>query len=878
MALSKIIYRILIFAGLIILAGCSVEKNTGLSRFYHALTARYNIYFNGYESFKDGLEKISNSSTDDYAELLRVFEYSDPSTARLAASDMEKAIQKASKLITLKSITTDPKSDEKTDPSRKEYNKWVDDSYLLIAKARFYTHEFDEASRVFSYNLTEANDPNIRTESVIWLARINNETGNFGESQRLLSELDPSTFETRSLNAMYHTTLADLYIKQKRYPDAAEALENALDDLSGKRTRYRLTYLLAQLYDLSGEQTKAAEFFREVIRMNPPYNVEFMARINIAGGFDVTTGNPKEMREELEKMLRDSKNRDFHDQIYYALGEMSMKEGDENEALDFFRRSVSASAGNDNQKGRSYLAMADYFYAKPDFILADRYYDSSVFFIEETHPRYKQIKAKTDNLNTLVTELEVIQTEDSLQRIAMMSESERAALISSIISDISKAESEGKRSEYDSRYNLGQFYENERRFQDNIEQEGKWYFYNQAALTFGRTEFRRRWGDRRLEDNWRRSNRTIAATSFLTENNEETTKTGPDTVSAVMDYKKPEFYLKNLPLTPDLMEVSKEKLARAMLNAGKAYSERIADNERATEMLESFIEKYPEHELVPEALYTLYNLNKETNSSKAEPFRQRLLEKYPENEYAHILSDPDYFNKKMAGMKIVEELYQNAYDAYEAERFEEALTLIDQGLEKYQKDALIPKFLLLRAHIVARTGEERQLREELNFIVKTYPATEESKKAGELLAYLDQKTPELKQEEEIVIAKELYVADTASAHVFVLVINDPSFNINQATFDVINYNIDNYTNKNYRAEGTLTDNRYILITVSGFANFSQAMSYYNSFRTDRVIRNPSGTGMIKFLISNNNLQVLNKDMDPGRYFLFFKENYLPGTN
>ncbi len=874
LASFKVIYRILIIAGLLIPAGCSVEKNTGLSRFYHALTARYNIYFNGYESFRDGLDKISGSYTDDYGELLRTFEYSDPSTAQIASADMERAIQKASKLVTLKSITAEPKDGKDLNPDQKEFNKWVDDSYLLIAKARFYKHEFDEAARVFNYNITESNDPGIRTESLIWLARISIETGNLGESQRLLAELDPATLSTKSLSAMYFTSLADQQIKQKRYPQAAESLEKCLEDLSGKRTKYRLTYLLAQLYDLSGEQAKATEFFREVIRMNPPYNVEFMARINIAGGFDVSTGNPREMRQELEKMLKDSKNRDFHDQIFYALGEIAMKEGKENEALDFYRQSVSASSGNQNQKGRSYLAMADFFYARPDFILADRYYDSSVFFIAQNHPQYKLIKAKADNLNSLVTELEVIQQEDSLQRVAMMSESERAALISSIISDINKAESEGKKSEYDTRFNLGQYYENERRFEDNIKQEGKWYFYNQAALTFGRTEFRRRWGERRLEDNWRRSNKTIASSSLMTESVEDIKKTGIDTSRAVTDYKKPEFYLKDLPLTPELMEASKEKLARALLNAGKAYSENIGDNEKATETLETLIERFPEHELVPEALFTMYNLNKESNSIKAEPNRQRLLGKYPESEYARILSDPDYYTKKMAGLKLVEELYQKAYNAYSAERFEEALSFTDQGIEKYRQDPLIPKFLLLRAHIVGRTGEERQLREELNNIIKNYPATAESKKAIELLAWLDQKTPELKQEEEIVKAKELYVADTASAHLFVLVINDRSFNINQATFDVINYNIDNHTNKNYRAEGSLVDNRYILITVSGFAGFSQAMSYYNSFITERIVRNPSGTGMVKFLISNTNLQVLNKDLDPDRYLLFFKENYL----
>ena len=418
--------------------------------------------------------------------------------------------------------------------------------------------------------------------------------------------------------------------------------------VSGKRTKYRLTYLLAQLYEHAGEPARATEYYREVVKMNPPYDVEFNARINIAGVFDINSGNPREIRKELEKMLRDSKNKDFQDQIYYALGNMSMKEGKERDALEFFRKSATASSQNQNQKGRSYLAIANYYYNKTDFMHAGKYYDSSIFFLDQKYPDYLLLKAKSLNLNVLVSQLQIIQTEDSLQKVAKMSETDRNALIKSIIDDIVKSESEGKTSEYASRYNVGQYYENERRFQNNIEQEGKWYFYNQAALTFGRTEFRRRWGDRKLEDSWRRSNKARAIISQATANAEDTTQNKKDTSKVLLDYKKPEFYLKNLPLNSKLLTVSNDKIANALLSAGKAYSEKIGDNEKATISFEALLTRYPSSELVPETFYNLYKVNKDENSSRAETYRQRLLEKYPESEYAKILSDPDYYNKKMA--------------------------------------------------------------------------------------------------------------------------------------------------------------------------------------------------------------------------------------
>jgi tetratricopeptide (TPR) repeat protein len=882
LASYKPLYKILVFLGLfLVLTNCSVEKNTGSTRFYHSLTSRYNIYFNGYESFKAGLEKITSSNTDDYGDLLKVFEYSDPASSSRCSSDMEKAIQKASKVITLKSITAKPEIKTKGQPSekdqelydRKEYNEWIDDSYLLIAKARFYKHEFNESSSLFNYTLTSANDPSLRTESVIWLARIYNETGNYGESLRLLNELDPSALVNKSLNAMYQTTLADLFIKQKKYSEAADALGKSLDFISGKRTKIRLTYLLAQLYEQAGDPGRATKLYRDVANMNPPYEVEFNARINIAGVFDVNTGNTSEIRKELEKMLKDSKNKDFQDQIYFALGNLSMREGDEKKAIDYFRKSATANSMNQNQKGRSYLALANYYYTKPDYMEAGKFYDSSVFFLDQKYPDYQLLKAKSQNLNTLVSQLKIIQTEDSLQKVAMMPEPERNALISTIIADIIKAESEGKTSIYADQHNLGQYYENERRFQNNIEKEGKWYFYNQTALTFGRTEFRRRWGERKLEDNWRRSNKARLTTSPGTSPDELLTLKNKDTSTALLDYKKPEFYLKNLPLNDSLRTISNEKIANAYLNAGKAYSEKIADNPKATEILEGLITRYPSSDLVSEALYTLYKIGKQDNNSRSETYRQRLLEKYPDSEFAKILSDPEYYNKKLATLKLTEKIYQEAYNSYKSEKFEEAISLCNETLNKYGKDILAPKFMLLKAYSIAKISDERKFKEELNVLIKAWPESEESKKAGEIIAFLNQKVPELKVEEDKQIAAELYVADTTASHVFALIITEPSFNLNLATFDIISYNIDNYTNNNYRSEGSLVDNKYILITVTGFTNYQKSFEYFSAFSAEKHVRNPTGAKMYPVLISNDNLKVLNNDKNPERYRLFFNEKY-----
>jgi tetratricopeptide (TPR) repeat protein len=440
-----------------------------------------------------------------------------------------------------------------------------------------------------------------------------------------------------------------------------------------------------------------------------------------------------------------------------------------------------------------------------------------------------------------------------------MPQNERDALISGIIDKIIKAESEGKTSEYADRANIGQYYENERRFQDNIAQEGKWYFYNQTALTFGRTEFRRRWGERRLEDNWRRSNRNRVSVQQASAGQDENGKAQTDTVTAVMDYKKPEYYLKNLPMNDSLFALSNDKIATAYFNAGKIFSERISDNQKAAESYEKLLSRFPDNDLIPEALYDLYKLYKEGNNQKSEIARQKLLEKYPASEFSKIISDPDYYNKKMAEIRLFEKLYQDAYNFYALESFKESISVCDSAIKKSPADNLAPKFMLLRAYSVAKISDERRFKEELNKLVKVWP-----------------ELPELKIEEDKEIASELYIADTTALYSFEVIIMDPSFNINQASFDVISYNIDNYTNKNYRTEGILVDNKYIQITISGFADNTQAWEYYNSFRPEKLIRNVSGAEIMTFLINNENLKKLEEDKNPQRYYLFFNENYLTG--
>jgi len=863
---------------MLVATGCSVEKNTGTTRFYHSLTSRYNIYFNGNESYKEGVEKVNSNHVDDFGERILVFEYTNPGSAAICATEMERAIMKASKLITLKSITAKPKDEAGQTPSdeafynKKEYNNWVDDSYLLMAKARFYLRDYDQSRATIAFNNENSVDKDIKTEGAIWLARIQTETGNLNEAARLLNELNTPEQYSPSLQSMYYSTLADINIRQEKFEIAIVPLTKAIDFAKTKRQKYRLTFLLAQLYGEAGDAEEAIAEYNKVIKMRPPYEVEFNAKINKAIVYNASAGNSSQIRDQLLSMVKDDKNKEYLDQIYYALGRLSEKEGNTSEAIDYYKLSTSTPGLGGNGKGRAYLALANYYYDIPAYAESRNYYDSALLFINNTYPDYNQISTRALYLGELVSQLEIAQREDSLRMVASMSQGERSMLIAQIIDQVRAEEMTAPTENYDEMYNLGVFYENERRNSGNIVAErGEWYFYNQVVLANGRTEFKRRWGERALEDNWRRRNKRVVIADQLQP--DDPAEEAVDSTFAPSDRYNPEFYLRDLPLTDSLFSVSEGKTANALYTAGKVYVSRFEDIPRATETWTDLISRFPQQQITPQTYYELYLLYREREPSRAETYRQALLSRFPETDFALILTDPDFFRKQAAAEAVISDMYEEAYTQFRAGNLQAALSICENLNSKSLGHSLAPKIQLLHAIVLGSMSDEKGYRETLALLVKNFPGTEEATRASELISVIDKEMPELKVEEDRVVAAELYLYEPDAPHLFVLLIENPAFNINQATFDVINYNIDNYTTRNFRAAGELVDNSFIIITVGNFTSLTDALEYFNAFKPLTLIRNSTTATTKTFIITNRNLEALIADKDPARYLLFFREKY-----
>ncbi len=864
----------------LILAGCSVEKNTGASRFYNSLISKYNIWFNGNEAYKAGVKKVQSSHRDDYSTLLPVFEYSSAESARAADPDMERAIQKASKVISLHSITARPsekgrgagnaRSEEFY--NRREYNEWVDDAYLLMGKAQFYQKNFMAARSSLSFAVSITTDPDLAAEAGIWMARIQTEEGNYNEASRQLQAIADPDDLPKTLRAMYYSTSADIALRQKRYGDAIAPLTDAAGLSSDKDTRVRLTFLLAQVCEAAGENELSTRYFSQVIHMSPSYELEFNAGINLAGVTDISRGDADDLRKSLRKMLRDSKNKDYLDQIYFALGELEKRTGNTEEALKLWSQAAASSTGNTHQRARSYLALGDHYFNRPDYMTASLYYDSASTLIDSRFPDYAAISRRASDLDEYARYHRVVVTEDSLRMVASMSTSERDALIAGLIRSYEADQAKAKTGDGSDRYNMGLYYENEQRARGAVSAEGGWYFYNQTALSFGRTEFKRRWGDRRLEDNWRRSNkaRAVFSNGSQAETGDERQRSDS---AGVEPQRTKEYYLRNLPLTDSLMRLSSNASAIALLGEGKVLASRLADTLAAASAFEEASRTGSDENIRAEALYELYRLLRLHDPARAERRRDELLSSFPASEYAQILSDPDYVRKHQEMATRAARSYENAYQAFTEQRYAETQAISNEAVRLYPGEELIPKFMLLDAMATGALSGEMAYKAKLDSLVARFPSTPEGLRAAEINDFLRKEIPAIKIAEDTRIAEELYVADKMQPHYAVIVAGNYQANMNQIVFDIINYNLDNFPDKNYRTEGTAVDRGYLLITTGPFGNAAEAAAWLSTFKPEVTIRDAASASLTLCIISRDNLAKLRDDKNIDRYMIFYSKEY-----
>ncbi|MFC2115455.1 tetratricopeptide repeat protein [Bacteroidota bacterium] len=880
-----LIYHLLLVFFFGVFGACSTEKNTMVTRSFHNVTSRYNIFFNGNESFKRGVRKMEESHMDDFTSILPIFQYGDENTAGAIASEMERAIQKATKVITLHSITVKPEfkngpESEKQQEfyARNEYNKYVPGNYLLMGKAYLFRHDFHLALETFKFIMTEYHYDEIVYETQIWIARTHNELEEYDESEDILEVLTGTQEFPSELTADLFATKADLYMKQEEYERAIEPLTRAVNNVKQKKLKIRYSFILGQLHQEAGDPQEASDYYRQVIKMNPPYEMSFNSRINRAGVFTAGSDNAKEIKDELRKMLKDEKNSDFRDQIYYALGNVFFREGDILEALTDYKLSSSLSISNTQQKTTSCLTIANIYYERKDYEQADLYYDSAMVYLTEDYPDYDAIILKTKSLSSLVENLQIVELEDSLQVLANMGESDRLASIDSIIARVLREESQAREREMlamrDQQFNRMALNESQRTgFTENP--GGKWYFYNQAAKGFGQPEFRMKWGNRKLEDNWRRSNKRQISFD-IGEQEGEVSDTGAavEEKSKLMNNKTREFYLKDIPLTDSMMEISNERIVLGLYNSGTIYNNDLNDYPRAIETYRELLDRFPGNEYSLSTYYNLYRLYDQQNDiPMAGVYKEAIVREYPESQPAQILTNPNYISELQALENEVNVFYQQTYDLYQQGNYYGVIRNTDEALVRFTDDPLIPKFQLLKVLAMGKTDDIMVFTQALDSLSKSSPDPEIAERAGSILAFIMETDTEVKTETEKIEAEEIYRADSTGGFSFGMFITG-EVDINQLKFEFINLNLDLYPNRTYDVIHEVLQAGELVLFVKQFRDMGQAWDYYDqAIRREEVFAVLEEATFRLFIVSEGNESILLKDQVANKYWLFFQKHY-----
>ena len=850
--------------------GCSRKKNNFLSRAWHNTTSHYNGYFNGREALKEGVATLENSHTDDYDNILEIFQTGAPEQSSTINPNADKAIKKATLMIQLHSMLI----------KGKEYCRWIDDCYMLIGKSHHYKKDFYPAAEMFNYVIKQYKDkPATVAEGRIWLLRNYTAMSRLTSAQGVIDniEADIETFPEKQIGH-YAAAYADFLIKKEDYAMAIPQLEKAIANTKNKRQITRYTYILAQLYEKINDKTKASFYYAQVLKKNPTYDMAFNAQINQALMFDVASGSSSaDLKKILRKMARDDKNIEYLDRIYYALAGIAINESEYDEAISLLKKSVASSTSNTKQKGLSYLKLADLYFDKPEYETSKLFYDSTLTALPEEHKEYPRAEAKRSSLEDLVKNLHIIAFEDSVQKLAKMNSTELDIYLDDMIAKIIEEE-ERKQFEAENAA-LNPINTNQNANANaNAGAAGKWYFDNPTTVSFGYSEFARIWGNRKLEDNWRRKNKESVAPTMTENALEDSLAAKKDT----FDVKSKEYYLRNIPTTQAALDSSNGRVIEAYYSLGMIYREQLDDKQRAVEAFETLLKRYQDNKYTLSSYYQLYRLNLSLgNKPRADYYRNLIIKEFPESEYANILQNPNYLKELEAFKGRAAEFYGETFAAYEAQDYDVVIQNASQAHIRFEKSDQLPRFDLLKAMAIGKTQKLSEFEAALHELIAKYPVCDERKEAENILKYIegirggaDEKLPDEKFNNIAAIEKSLYHLNKDTVHYYVVVIGKPEFNNNPMREKISDFNSEFYSLDSLSVKNMLINPLSQLVYVEKFENAAKAKSYFEAIKQKSdIFEGLSAEEFKHFIISAGNFNIYYQDKNVDKYMEFFTTNY-----
>ncbi|PJJ48634.1 type IX secretion system periplasmic lipoprotein PorW/SprE [Hymenobacter chitinivorans] len=740
----------LLFAPVALLLGvaaCSSERKSLVGHAYENVVARDNGFFLAREKLRATEETLYKARVNDYNRVLPLFPTLDDATVGRVTADLDDIIKKASLPIQHR-----PGSD------------WTDDSYLVIGKARFYKKEYEDAGKTFKYVNTTTKDPNAKHEALIWLMRTFLALKEYDNAAAVSDILDKEQGVEQNARELF-LTRAEYFLLTGDQKQAIVNLEKAIPYISPKNEQSRTRYILAQLYQAGGQDKEAYAQLNKILKKNPPYELDFFSKLMLGQVSDLNATDRARLDKYFAKLLKDTKNKEYTDKIYYEMARLEYRQQQYDKALTLLRKAARANGSNRAQKSYTYLLAGRIYYENlQKYRLAAAYYDSTVQNMDRAAPEYAATAERSDILKEFAKQITTIETQDSLQTLARL---DSAALRTQLLT-FATAEVTARKKEADriaAQQELTARQEQQAASGVNSLRPGEstvdplalangvggalFYFDNPTALSTAKAEFVRRWGDRQLQDNWRTSSQVSSSPATVQGGNvplsiaggssTRVNPAGDATLPAAVD---PEAqarqlaatYRQNLPLTEAQMQASQKLVEEALFALGAIYSQQLKEPTRAAETYEKLVTRFPQSKHNPEVFYSLYLLYKELNDPKAEAYAQRLRQEYPNSSYARLVADPEYLRRTSIANEQVAVQLDSAFAFYKKQEFKKATAVLARTKKQNPVSDLNDRVDYLSTLLVIRTQPPAAAKVAVEKFSKTYPESPLSGQARELLA------------------------------------------------------------------------------------------------------------------------------------------------
>ncbi len=908
----KKLYRyipILILIATAVFSACSTKKNTAGSRFWHAMNTRYNVYYNGDKHYKEQIKKLENEYQDDYSTQLYIHPaeaYNDPKATQ-PTTNFDRTIEKMQKAISLHSIKKKPKrkAGKGNDPKykewlkREEYNPFIHNAWYLMAKAQYMKGDFLSSAATFHYIARHFSwKPDLVLEAQIWEALSYCAMDWTTEADNVLAHIHPSKIEDKRLQQLANLAFADYYIKTKMNSDAVPFLEKAVDGASGGQ-KVRLNFLLGQLYDETGQKEKAYQAYKRAgSSSSSTYRTKFNARIKQSAVFQ---GNNIDSEvKALKRMTRYDRNKEYLDQIYYAIGNLYLTRGDTAKAVENYELAAKKSTRNGIDKAISQLTLGGIYFAQHKYDKAQPCYSEAIPQLSENYPNYKELKHRSDVLDELAVYSGNVTLQDSLLRLSRMPLEEQKKVIAKIIEDLKKREKEEKEAADREAYmaqQQGQGTGLKNNAQQpasyNINSDNSWYFYNTMTKNSGKTAFQQLWGNRKLEDNWRRRNKNTFSLDENTseeEQNEASDSTqvaaGNDSTTVDKEAAKraedphyEEYYLKQIPKTEEEIQTSNDVIQEGLYNMGVILKDKLEDLPAAAYEFEQLLERYPDNTYRLDTYYNMYLLYYRCGEfSTSERYRQLILDNFPESRYGLAMQDPNYLENLKRMNLVQEELYDQAYTAYLNNDNATVHAAYVEMMKTYPLSKIMPKFMFINALTYVTERNPEKFKSTIKEMLERYPETDITPTASAIIKQLNQGRKinggssntrgmlwSMRLSNDTTAGGEgkeftPFTEGRNKPQYFVLVFSTDSVSSNQLLYEVAKHNFESFVIKDFELE-PMTFGDLGLIIVKGFANYREVDHYRGVWEKNDAKNIPQQAHYV--IISEDNFNLLLKE---GRTF------------